>query len=235
MGNLEKAGVLVVVALLAMILVITVMNPPAEVPTVKEGATPSLSIDTPRVVTVDPPVAPPVFVNPAPVVADPTTPRPGMQGLTPVDPMPVVPESRPVAGVEVLRPSPLGSDPMLDRPTPVVETSDFVKVKVGKGDTFAKIAEKRFGKRRVTEGVKAIEAANPGVSSSKLKIGMELDVPKVLPETEKAVSSGGAADEKLGAATDEPAPVKAAAKKAPAKAAPKKEAPKRKPLPFEGG
>lgn len=224
MGNLEKAGVLVVVALLAMILVITVLNPPVEVPPVRNDHT-LLSNPAPRV------DAPNVTQDPIP-----TTPGGAGAGLTPVDSpiRPDNPTTRPaVLGGGVLRPDDLVTPTPLPAPFATPASLELVKVKLGKGDSLYKIAAKRYGSRRAAEGVKAIEAANPGLDAARLKLGSEIEIPKSLPaqekseKAEKLVSSDGTAEEKL--SLDRATP------KTPAKPSTKKPSTKRQPLPFEGG
>ncbi|MFM8469706.1 MAG: LysM peptidoglycan-binding domain-containing protein, partial [Limisphaerales bacterium] len=73
-------------------------------------------------------------------------------------------------------------------PTPPDSTPGEAKIHaVAKGEYFAIIA-KKYG---VT--VKAIEAANPGVDSTKLKIGQKLNIPAPAPKTPKA-TAGNTAD-----------------------------------------
>jgi hypothetical protein len=152
MGNLEKAGVLVVVALLAMILVITVMNPPAEVPTVKEGPTPSsqhrhaASDDDGR--PRRPADASSARRDSGPVGGEPTTLRPVRTVRLPSNPLRrsrkpvrVTPASKCFARCWTPR------NPPSTAPCPSRRCLISVKVKVAKGDTFAKIAEKALGKR----------------------------------------------------------------------------------------
>jgi len=65
---------------------------------------------------------------------------------------------------------PVVTNPPVVVPTPPVETAGTEYIVV-KGDSFSKIAKKSG----VT--VKAIAAANPGVDSTKLKIGQKLSIP----------------------------------------------------------
>src|SRR5450755_1446051 len=69
-----------------------------------------------------------------------------------------------------LVPSMATSAPPVIAPPPVVETAGAEYVVV-KGDTLAKIAKKNG------MSVKAIEAANPGVVPTKLKVGQKLSLP----------------------------------------------------------
>jgi LysM repeat protein len=79
----------------------------------------------------------------------------------------VEPSNPPVAVPPVVAPAPA--------PVPQAAGAEYV---VQKGDSFAKIAKKNG------VSVKAIEAANPGVAPTKLKVGQKLSIP---------ASAGGAA------------------------------------------
>jgi len=99
---------------------------------------------------------------------EPTPPPPDTNTVTAVEtnPPPIEASNPPVAP-PVVAPAPA--------PVPQVAATEYI---VAKGDSFAKIAKKNG----VT--VKAIEAANPGVEPTKLKVGQKLSIP---------ASSGGAA------------------------------------------
>ena len=98
-----------------------------------------------------------------------TTPPPPDTNTVVADtnPPPVVASNPPVAPPPVVAPAPA--------PAPEAAGTEYVVVK---GDSFAKIAKKNG------VSVKAIEAANPGVAPTKLKVGQKLSIP---------ASSGGAA------------------------------------------
>ena len=83
------------------------------------------------------------------------------------NPPPIVASNPPVAPPPVVATAPA--------PVPQAAGTEYIVVK---GDSFAKIARKNG------VSVKAIEAANPGVAPTKLKVGQKLSIP---------VSSGGAA------------------------------------------
>jgi LysM repeat protein len=72
----------------------------------------------------------------------------------------VEPSNPPVAVPSVVAPAPA--------PVPQAAGAEYV---VQKGDSFAKIAKKNG------VSVKAIEAANPGVAPTKLKVGQKLSIP----------------------------------------------------------
>jgi len=76
------------------------------------------------------------------------------------NPPPAVETNPPVAPPSVVTPAPA--------PAPETAATEYIVVK---GDSFSKIA-KKFG---VT--VKAVEAANPGVEPTKLKLGQKLSIP----------------------------------------------------------
>ena len=98
------------------------------------------------------------FSNPPPVTPPPPTNPP------PVAPNPVVPPTPPVTPIAPVTP-------------PVTDTSAASEYIVAKGDTFAIIAKKHG------VSVKAIEAANPGVDSRRLKIKQKLVIPPKPPTT----------------------------------------------------
>jgi LysM repeat protein len=85
------------------------------------------------------------------------------------NPPSMVASNPPVAPPPVVAPAPAPA------PAPEAAGTEYVVVK---GDSFAKIARKNG------VSVKAIEAANPGVAPTKLKVGQKLSIP---------ASSGGAA------------------------------------------
>ncbi|MGB7747220.1 MAG: LysM peptidoglycan-binding domain-containing protein [Verrucomicrobiia bacterium] len=91
-----------------------------------------------------------------------TTPPPPDTNTVVADtnPPPVVASNPPVAPPPVVAPAPA--------PAPQVAGTEYVVVK---GDSFAKIAKKNG------VSVKAIEAANPGVAPTKLKVGQKLSIP----------------------------------------------------------
>ena len=95
------------------------------------------------------------------------TPPPAETNAVVVDtnPPPMEASNPPVAAPPVVAPAPV----------PEVAGTEYVVVK---GDSFAKIAKKNG------VSVKAIEAANPGVEPTKLKVGQKLSIP---------ASAGGAA------------------------------------------
>jgi LysM repeat protein len=91
-----------------------------------------------------------------------TTPPPPDTNTVVADtnPPPMVASNPPVAPPPVVAPAPA--------PAPEAAGTEYVVVK---GDSFAKIAKKNG------VSVKAIEAANPGVAPTKLKVGQKLSIP----------------------------------------------------------
>jgi len=99
-----------------------------------------------------------------------------------VEPTPQPVETNTVAAVDTNPPPVEASNPpvvappvVAPAPAPQAAAAEYVVVK---GDSFAKIAKKNG------VSVKAIEAANPGVAPTKLKVGQKLSIP---------ASAGGAA------------------------------------------
>lgn len=140
-----------------------------------------------------PPITPPADlgspVAPAPGTLPPigsapgTAPAPG--GGTPgLAPLPTTPVAPPVAPAPVVPVAPITVPP----PEPPAPTGEAKTHVVAKGEFFGTLA-KKFG-----VSVKAIEAANPGVDSTKLKIGQKLNIPAAAPKPPKSAgTTGGAA------------------------------------------
>jgi LysM repeat protein len=95
---------------------------------------------------------------PPPVVTPPVEPPPPL--VVDSNPPPVVPSNPPVV-VPLIEPP-----PVVEPPPPALSEHTIVK-----GDTFAILA-KKYG---VT--TKAVEAANPGVNPTRLKIGQKIKIP----------------------------------------------------------
>ena len=92
-----------------------------------------------------------------------------------VEPTPQPVETNTVAAVDTNPPPVEASNPpvvappvVAPAPAPQAAAAEYVVVK---GDSFAKIAKKNG------VSVKAIEAANPGVAPTKLKVGQKLSIP----------------------------------------------------------
>ncbi len=118
-----------------------------------------------------------------PIGGAPTT-APGIAPLPTNPPAPAV--APPVAPIM----PPVVTPPAPDNAAPTGEAKTHV---VAKGDSFSSMA-KKYG-----VGVKAIEAANPGVDSTKLKIGQKINIPAATP---KPAKSNGTASTGSAAATD---------------------------------
>ena len=119
-----------------------------------------------------------------PIGAAPTTPAP--TAPAPVAPLPTTPTPPAVAPAPIVPVTPIAPAPTT--PTPVADVAPTGEAKthvVAKGEYFATIA-KKYG---VT--VKASEAANPGVDSTKLKIGQKLNVPAPAPKAPKTTAGKG--------------------------------------------
>ena len=119
---------------------------------------------------------PPIGSAPAPV------PGFGAPGLAPLPATPIAP---PVAPAPVVPVAPIATPP----PEPPAAPAGEAKVHVvAKNDSFSTMA-KKYG-----VGVKAIGAANPGVDSTKLKIGQKINIPAAAPKPAKSAgATGGAA------------------------------------------
>ena len=120
---------------------------------------------------VTPPVEPPPLPPPAVTSAPPATPSALAGGTAPVPP----PET-------IVNPPP---PPPPVEPPPSPPT--FSEHTILKGETFAVLA-KKYG---VT--TKAIEAANPGVNPTRLKIGQKIKIPPPKPATNGTASGNGLA------------------------------------------
>jgi LysM repeat protein len=178
MGNLEKAGVLVVVGLLAVILVVAFLNFPddgSRRPPVLGASVASLGNEVP-------PARPrPINVPPSP----PEVIRPGPDGgRRPSDPPPVEvdPPSIPAPKPPLSDGKPSDSDrrPELPPPSklPAKDADGYPKVvKVQRGDTLWGIAVREYGPKVGPLMLGAIADANPKVRPEALKAGVELSLP----------------------------------------------------------
>ncbi len=134
-----------------------------------------------------PPITPPADfgspVAPAPGTLPPigSVPMPapvgGPPGLTPLPTAPIAPPVVPVAPVPLPMPEPAPA-------APVGEAKVHV---VAKGDSFSTMA-KKYG-----VGSKSIETANPGVDSTKLKIGQKINIPAAASKPVKSAEGTGGA------------------------------------------
>jgi nucleoid-associated protein YgaU len=127
---------------------------------------------------------------------------PGADGANPYAPLPKPtpkgeprPENPPVVG---------GAGPVVSGPGPVVggdvrtPNAEVVsRYRIVQGDSYAKIARKLYGDERQ---FRLIEAANPGMPASALRIGEEIDIPPLPPETSGPTSGGGVASPNPGPA-----------------------------------
>ncbi len=117
-----------------------------------------------------------------PIGSAPLPPGGGAPVIAPLPATPVAPlASNPPPPVPVT-PIPPAPVPTPEPPAPTGEAKVHV---VAKGDYFASLA-KKYG-----VSVKAIETANPGVDSTKLKIGQKLNIPAVAPKPTKAAGTPG--------------------------------------------
>ena len=123
-----------------------------------------------------PPISSGSPLAPAPLPTTPIAP--------PVAPAPVVPVA-PIVPPVVVPPEPVPS-------APVGEAKVHV---VAKNDSFSTMAKKHG------VGTKAIEAANPGVDSTKLKIGQKINIPAAAPKAVKAPAGSAAAADSDGTYT----------------------------------
>jgi LysM repeat protein len=219
MGNLEKAGVLVVVALLAVILVVAFLNFP------EEGKPPVLGASAPKPAPVaelkKAPKPEPTNLYPEPEIIRPRIDFDRSSSETPPRDTPVNIVPPPVtAGIPrkddtMSNPAPLSQPPKHD-PPPVEEKAAPSpwpkKVKVQPGDSLWAIANREYGAKLSSRMVNAIADANPRVRPEALKAGTELTLPAPPGEASVASRSGTEAPSKTPA---KPA-VKEAAPKDPA-------------------
>ena len=97
--------------------------------------------------------------------------EPGSSMTDTSQPPAMVSTSAPPVEVSTSAPPVVVAPPVVAPPTPVVPEATGTEYTVVKGDTLAKIAKKNG----VT--LKALEAANPSVQPTKLKIGQKLTIP----------------------------------------------------------
>lgn len=122
---------------------------------------------------------PPIGSSPAPGVGSSAAGAPGLA------PLPATPTPPPVAPIvpPVVTPPPA----VMPEPAPAAPAAPVAEAKVhvvAKNDSFYSLS-KKYG-----VSMKAIEAANPGVDSTKLKLGQKVNIPAAAP---KATKSAGAA------------------------------------------
>lgn len=155
-----------------------------------------------------PPITPPDIgspVTPAPVPPVGGAPVPGGVGTlaplptlppagTPVTPTPSTPAPAPVPVPAPAPSQPLATIPPTPAPTPApapapapATASEPKAHVVAKNDSFYTMS-KKYG-----VGMKAIEAANPGVDSTRLKIGQKINIPAPSPKAASTTGGGKAA------------------------------------------
>ena len=111
----------------------------------------------------------------------PALPGTGTPGLPP---LPTTPTAPPVAPVPVAPVAPITPiTPPVVEPPPAAPTGEAKVHVVAKGDSFSTMA-KKYG-----VGTKAIETANPGVDSTKLKIGQKVNIPAAAPKPAKTTGT----------------------------------------------
>ena len=115
------------------------------------------------------------------VVTQPPVPQPGGAGQANGAGGPP-PNTQPVPQPQPLPPVPPPQQPVVDTGVPATGSSEYVVVK---GDLLSKIAKK------TGVSVKALEAANPGVTPTKLKIGQKLTIPAGGKTVTPAVDANG--------------------------------------------
>jgi nucleoid-associated protein YgaU len=195
MGQLERYGLYVLVVVIFLILGVAIMGGEPEGPgtAVPRG---QLAVAAGGVVTDPGDFAP----------AEPRSGKlkdifPGADGANPYAPLPKPtpqddqPKVPPVLGgpgriVDEPAPGPAG-----DVRTPSAEVVS--RYRIVQGDSYAKIARKLYGDERQ---FRLIEAANPGMPASALRIGEEIDIPPLPPET-----SGPAAGDRVASPSPGPA------------------------------
>jgi LysM repeat protein len=121
---------------------------------------------------------PPIGSAPAPGIGAPAAGTPGLA------PLPSTPTPPPVAPIT---PPVLTPPPITPEPAPAAPAAEAKVHVVAKNDSFYTMS-KKYG---VT--MKAIEGANPGVDSTKLKIGQKVNIPAPAPKAAKATGTAGSA------------------------------------------
>ena len=199
MGNLEKAGVLVVVALLAVILVVAFLNFPDQPKTPMLGAAIGKQAQAdgkkPAKPKADLPGVPdgPEVIRPKPDNDRPSTdaaPRLVNDPMGPVNALP--PPSRKedvVITPTPLPPTPPVADPVSHDP-PKKAASGYPKVvKVQTGESLWAIAVREYGAKVGPKMLGAIADANPKVRPEAMKAGTEISLPAPPTETVAAPSA----------------------------------------------
>lgn len=135
--------------------------------------------------------------NPLPTASTPTTPTPGEQWPTPAPPAtgaadipPVPPPVPPVAqgqGAGTVAPT-VPVEPVTPTSPVVGSTAGVIEHIIAKGETLATIG-KKYG-----VGYKAIEAANPGINPTRLKIGDKIKIPARTAGTSVVVAARSPSD-----------------------------------------
>ena len=152
------------------------ITPPADL-----GSPVAPAPGTPPGGATTPGTLPPIGTAPSPTPA----PAAGTPPSTPsIAPLPTTPTPPAVAP---MTPPPVTIPPATTTPPEPAPTGEAKVHVVAKGEFFAILA-KKYG---VT--VKAIEAANPGVDSTKLKIGQKLNIPAPTPKAPPAKTKEGTA------------------------------------------
>ncbi len=209
MGNLEKAGVLVVVALLAVILVVAFMNNPEPGPSTQldahakgltAGAGDLVQKPTPSQPQEAPKTEPKVNTPPTdPNGDDVLHPRGGKKPVTQdgdrkVDdaakggqPQAKSDPKEHESGTPPTDPNGAGKGGKVESPpAPAAGSAYPKKVKVGAKDgSLWAIAVREYGAKTGPKMLKAIQAANPNVRPDAMKVGQELTLPAP-PETAAA-------------------------------------------------
>jgi LysM repeat protein len=233
MGNLEKAGVLVVVALLAVILVVAFLNFP------EQGKSPVLGASAPKIGQADlkkaaPKPEPANLYPPEPEIIRPKGDSDRLATDTPprvLDPPTMVPPAGaglllPKKDDTFLTPTPPPAQPISlpknDAPPPEEKkpASGWPKtVKVQSGESLWSIAVREYGAKTGPKMVSSIADANPKVRPEALKAGTELSLPA--PPAEAGVASKGGGDEpKTPAKSTAKAPAKEPSSSKPARKLP---------------
>jgi hypothetical protein len=219
MGNLEKAGVLVVVALLAVILVVAFLNFPEQKQPPMLGA----SIQKPGQAIKPPPGFPegPEVIRPKPDVdrsSSDAAPRLISDPIGPVSSPPPAPPKKEDVVITPTPPPPAPPEPVVNegakKPAPPPASGYPKIVKVQAGESLWTIAVREYGPKVGPKMLNAIADANPKIRPDSLKTGTEISLPAPPGETASAppsnppakpVSSSGAKSEKPAKETTAPA------------------------------
>lgn len=119
----------------------------------------------------------------APITSLPPAGTPVTPAPSPIPPVPVAPAPVPPVPVVPIAPAPTP----IPEPAPAAPAGEAKVHVVAKNDSFYTMS-KKYG-----VGMKAIEAANPGVDSTRLKVGQKINIPPAAPKAAAPTAAGKSA------------------------------------------